>query len=43
MKPRISVNQLGEYMMATPTRRRQIVKDQKNPPPFKSTDRKSVV
>lgn len=37
MKPRISVNQLGEYMTATPSRRRQIVRDQKNPPLFKST------
>jgi hypothetical protein len=36
MDPRISVNKLGEYMTATPARRRQIVKDQKNRPAFKA-------
>lgn len=34
--PRISINKLGEYMTATPARRRQIVRDQKNPPAFKA-------
>lgn len=33
MQPRISANRLGEYMTATPSRRRQILRDQKNPPP----------
>lgn len=36
MDPRISVNKLGEYMTATPARRRQIVRDQKNPPAVKA-------
>jgi hypothetical protein len=30
--PRISLNKLGEYLEATPIRRRAIVKDQKKPP-----------
>jgi hypothetical protein len=30
--PRISLNKLGEYLQATPTRRKGIVKDQKKPP-----------
>ena len=29
--PRISANKLGEYMTATPSRRRRIIKDQKRP------------
>jgi hypothetical protein len=29
--PRISVNKLGEYMTATPSRRRRIIEDQKRP------------
>jgi hypothetical protein len=32
--PRISVNKLGEYMTATPLRRRRIVEDQKRPKGF---------
>lgn len=36
MKPKISVNKLGEYLSATPSRRRQIVKDQKDPPACKT-------
>jgi hypothetical protein len=32
--PRISVNKLGEYMTATPLRRRRIVQDQKRPKGF---------
>ncbi|RFP23127.1 hypothetical protein D0T25_06985 [Duganella sp. BJB488] len=35
-EPKISINKLGEYMTATPARRRQIVRDQKNPPVFKA-------
>lgn len=34
MKARISVNKLGEYIEATPTRRRRIVLDQKEPMTF---------
>lgn len=30
--PRISINKLGEYLTATPARRRSIIKDQKYPP-----------
>lgn len=30
--PRISLNKLGEYLQATPTRRKSIVRDQKKPP-----------
>ncbi len=29
--PRISLNKLGEYMTASPSRRRSIVRDQKRP------------
>ena len=36
MKPKISVNKLGEYLTATPARRRQIVRDQKDPPACKT-------
>jgi hypothetical protein len=32
--PRISVNKLGEYLTATPARRRRIIYDQKHPPTF---------
>ena len=32
--PRISLNKLGEYLTATPARRRRIVLDQQNPQPF---------
>lgn len=32
--PKISLNKLAEYLDATPSRRRQIVKDQQNPQPF---------
>ncbi len=32
--PRISVNKLGEYMTATPLRRRRIIQDQKRPKGF---------
>ena len=32
--PKISLNKLGEYLDATPSRRRRIVKDQQNPQPF---------
>lgn len=31
-RPRISVNKLGEYLVATAARRRQIIRDQKYPP-----------
>lgn len=34
-EPRISVNKLGEYLVATASRRRQILRDQKRPPDFK--------
>lgn len=34
-KPRISVNKLGEYMAASATRRRSIVRDQRRPATFK--------
>lgn len=36
MEPKISVNKLGEYMDATASRRRQILRDQKSPPTFKA-------
>jgi uncharacterized protein YoaH (UPF0181 family) len=36
MKPKISINKLGEYMTATPARRKQILRDQKNPLAFKA-------
>ena len=29
--PRISINKLGEYLIATPSRRRAIIKEQKRP------------
>ena len=32
--PKISLNKLGEYLDATPSRRRRIVKDQQDPQPF---------
>jgi hypothetical protein len=32
--PRISLNKLGEYLTATPARRRTIIRDQKYPPTF---------
>ncbi len=32
--PRISVNKLGEYLTATPSRRRRIIFEQKHPPTF---------
>jgi len=32
VRPRISVNKLGEYLVATAARRRQIIRDQKYPP-----------
>lgn len=35
-KPKISLNKLGEYLDATPARRRQIIKDQQNPKAFKA-------
>jgi hypothetical protein len=35
--PRISVNKLGEYLTATPSRRRRIIFDQKHPPPYQVT------
>lgn len=30
--PRVSVNKLGEYLIATPARRKRIIHDQKHPP-----------
>lgn len=33
-KPKISVNKLGEYLIASPTRRKRIVEDQQEPKPF---------
>lgn len=35
--PRISVNKLGEYLTATPARRKRIIRDQKYPPPYQVT------
>ena len=35
--PRISINKLGEYCEANPTRRKQIVADAKKPVAFKTT------
>lgn len=32
--PRISVNKLGEYLTATPSRRRRIIYEQRHPPTF---------
>ncbi len=37
IEAKISANKLGEYLTATPTRRRQIIKDQKYPQLFKTT------
>ena len=37
MRTRISVNKLGEYLEANPSRRKKIVFDQKNPVAFKTT------
>lgn len=34
MEPKISLNKLGEYLTATPSRRRRIVQDQKDPKAF---------
>lgn len=34
-KPKISINKLGEYLTATPSRRKQIIEDQKYPSSFK--------
>jgi hypothetical protein len=36
-KPKISLNKLGEYLDATPSRRRRIIQDQQNPEPFITT------
>lgn len=36
IKPKISLNKLGEYISANPTRRKRIVEDMKNPKTFKS-------
>lgn len=36
MQAKISINKLGEYMTATPARRKQILRDQKSPPTFKA-------
>ncbi|MFZ2405197.1 MAG: hypothetical protein WAW41_08675 [Methylobacter sp.] len=33
-KPKISVNKLGEYMIASPSRRKQIIEDQQEPKTF---------
>jgi hypothetical protein len=35
-EPRISLNKLGEYMVATPRRRRRIIIEQKRPPDFQT-------
>lgn len=35
MEPKISINKLGEYMTATASRRKQILRDQKSPSTFK--------
>lgn len=37
MSPRISTNKLAEYMRATPSRRRKIIEQQKNPPTYMVT------
>jgi len=34
--PRISITKLAEYMVATPSRRRSILRDQRYPPAFKA-------
>lgn len=36
MDPKISINKLGEYMDASASRRKQILRDQKSPPTFKA-------
>lgn len=36
-KPRFSVNKLGEYLTAKPSRRKKIIEDQKYPKPFNGT------
>jgi hypothetical protein len=36
MEPKISINKLAEYMTASPSRRKQILRDQKMPPAFKA-------
>lgn len=33
-RPRISLNKLGEYLTATPSRRKRIIQDQQDPKPF---------
>lgn len=35
-RPRITVNKLGEYMVASPTRRERIIADQRDPKGFKT-------
>ncbi|HHX2534868.1 TPA: hypothetical protein ACU8BI_000602 [Neisseria subflava] len=35
-KPKISLNKLGEYLDATPSRRKRIIQDQQNPQVFKA-------
>lgn len=35
--PKISINKLGEYLTASPSRRRRIVQDQQDPKPFITT------
>jgi len=35
-KPKISLNKLGEYLDATPSRRKRIIQDQQNPQAFKA-------
>jgi len=37
LEPRVSLNSLAEYMVATPARRAAIIRDQKRPPEFKTT------
>lgn len=37
MEPKISINKLGEYMAASASRRKQILRDQKNPAAFKAS------
>lgn len=44
--PKISLNKLGEYLTASPARRRRIVYDQKDPKPFittRYTDAREVI
>lgn len=36
-EPRISLNKLGEYLTATPSRRKRIILDQQDPKPFITT------